>query len=376
MQQQQQQTDDYAGGKAAFLLPNGCHVQYTEVSQAVHGGSHNTFTEVRNTIRIVNSIGAFLAVTVGGFIALNTINLSIVMAALVAFLISAFGFAINSYYDRKLDLAAEKGPFLSLETTKRVAIITVIGGLGSVLLLQNLLTITIAFATAGLLFAYSWKVKAWHAAIANLITAYGTAVTFLFGWSVSALPTPWSLTFSYDTNIFLTVCVISATVFFAALSREFVKGIADISGDRKAGLKTYALLKGPKTASYSALVLAVVATLFATLPTLLDVFSQTYLPLIFAISTLILSTTLILYLKTPTGMTLPESVEHKVASNADLAKAQYLWFMLGGIVVFGLGRLMPSDSYAFLGLGFALIPISVLSTRRALGLLSRIGAIA
>lgn len=106
----------------------------------------------------------------------------------------------------------------------------------------------------------------------NVIVALDTALPFLFGSSIACgLEMPW-------TSYFLTMIA-----FFATLGREVLKGIVDVEGDRKAGIRTIAVVKGTAFAAFVSGLL----TLAAVAMSLLAVFAlpiQKRLPYLISIA--------------------------------------------------------------------------------------------
>lgn len=89
----------------------------------------------------------------------------------------------------------------------------------------------------------------------NVVVAFDTALPFLFGASIpSGFEVP-------ELAIILT-----SIAFLATLGREVLKGIVDMEGDRRVGVRTLAIVKGPvfaaRFASF-AMLTAVAASLLA-----------------------------------------------------------------------------------------------------------------
>ncbi len=91
--------------------------------------------------------------------------------------------------------------------------------------------------------------------LGNLLVAYSTALPFIYGALILKSP----------LHVPLSVVLFSAIAFFAALGREIVKGIVDIEGDKRAGVKTLALIIGLKRAAFTASLLFLVAVILSLL---------------------------------------------------------------------------------------------------------------
>ncbi|MEM0344788.1 MAG: UbiA family prenyltransferase [Thermofilaceae archaeon] len=93
----------------------------------------------------------------------------------------------------------------------------------------------------------------------NIIVAFDTALPFLFGASIPS-----------GFKIPRLAILLTSVAFLATLGREILKGILDMEGDRRVGVKTLAIVKGPAFAARvaSLLMLAAVAASLLAIPLL------------------------------------------------------------------------------------------------------------
>jgi geranylgeranylglycerol-phosphate geranylgeranyltransferase len=186
---------------------------------------------------------------------------------LAAFLVTGAGNAVNDYYDREIDAVNRpKRPIPSGRISPRVALV-----LSSVLFaascllagLASELCLAIALLNSLLLFFYARNLKGAPVA-GNLCVSYLTGSTFLFGGA--ALGPAGAV-----ANLFP-----AGLSFLATMSREIMKDIEDMEGDRKGGARTLPLLVGRAVSSAAAAVFSLLAVILS----LLAPFGTTYLMII------------------------------------------------------------------------------------------------
>ncbi len=169
---------------------------------------------------------------------------------LTVFLITGAGNSVNDYFDREIDAVNRpKRPIpsgrISSDAALKWSLVLFVSG--CVLAgLVNRFCLGLAVVSASLLFFYARNLKAMPLA-GNLCVAYLTGSTFVFGGAA----------FGYtgmEANIipfFLS--------FLATMSREIVKAIEDIEGDRQGNAKTLPILAGEKASGVLAIIFAAAA---------------------------------------------------------------------------------------------------------------------
>lgn len=183
-------------------------------------------------MRPLNSLMAILAVVCGGVIVAGT-SLALgplLLAVLAAFLITGAGNAINDYADVEADkINRPKRPIPSGKVSSRHALaFTVALFLVGILLtgFLNSVAFIIAVVNALLLVGYSlWFQN--KLLVGNVVVSYLVGSTFLFGGAALAT----------SVSGLLIAGLLTLLAFFANLSREIVKDMEDVEGDRASFLK-------------------------------------------------------------------------------------------------------------------------------------------
>jgi len=272
-----------------------------------------------DVMRLKNCLLAFIAVFAGAYITQVTDVLSwkVLYACLSAFLITAFGNAINDYYDWKVDeINNPDRPIprgdLKLNEAKNFSLILLVGGLIIPTFLLNWMTTFIALVSAILLYGYSYVLK-WRGFVGNLATSFLVGLTFLYGWSLYL--TPWML-----WNIFL----LSLLSFLANMGREVMKGIADLEGDSIHGVGTLAVKSGKKFSSVVASVFILASVAFSPIPYYFGIVKSSYLALVLIVDAILLISCLSILLETS---------KETAKKTKDFVRIG----MLGGLIAFLLG---------------------------------------
>ncbi|MEM5798064.1 MAG: UbiA family prenyltransferase [Candidatus Aenigmatarchaeota archaeon] len=175
--------------------------------------------------RPVNCLMASIAVLIGGLL-VEGINQQLLLAALIAFLITAGGNTLNDYIDIEADrVNRPKRPIPSGRIKEEVALIfsflLFILGI-SLSTFINPPVLAIAALNSVLLVLYSTKLKR-KLLLGNLIIGWLVGSTFIFGGAVFS-------------NILLPG-FLAMLAGLTTLTREIIKGFEDIEGDKKAWLK-------------------------------------------------------------------------------------------------------------------------------------------
>lgn len=201
-------------------------------------------------VRIPNCLMIGLAVIVGEAIALGT--LPSVSAALFGFLTASLLLAgtmvLNDIHDVEVDRVNSpsrplpSGKIGTQEAYLLSAILSTLGILSSILL--GSLTLLTALVALVLMVYYNTGGKN-TGLLGNAVVSFNVALPFLFGGLAVGTLRPLLFIF------FLLA-------FLANMAREIAKGIVDIAGDNIAGVRTLAVLRGPRAAGWAS------AILFAT----------------------------------------------------------------------------------------------------------------
>ncbi len=280
-------------------------------------GSLRDYLEI---MRPVNSIMLGVAIIVGAFITSGPQILDNWLILLYGFLtgssMSGAAMAINDYYDRKIDAINEPTRVIpSGRISPRSAVIftgvlSVIGFTSSILI--SFEALTIAALAWLILIAYSYKGKK-MGFIGNLMVGFSVALPFLYGGVISGSITA-ALSFS-------------SIAFLANTGREITKGIVDIKGDRKEGVKTIAVTSGENTAARVAAIFYLSSAFTSIYPIYAGLVSSWYIPFV-ALTDLGLIYSSIQIVSNPSRET------------CRLVKNRMLHLMIIGLVGFAAGSLL------------------------------------
>ena len=210
-----------------------------------------------------NMVISFLGVIVGAILvsSQNTIELKTVTAAISAMLILGAGNALNDYYDSSIDkINQPKRPIPSGRISKKEAkAITLILFLSGILLAASINASCLILATLNAIILTIYAKHSKQAlALANLAVSYLTASVFIYG----ALTVIYTQEFNLIGIPILGALVLSS--FLMTLSREIIKDIEDMPGDKKAKARTLPIEVGKdkaKTMAKAAGLLAIIASL-------------------------------------------------------------------------------------------------------------------
>ncbi|MFB6149410.1 MAG: geranylgeranylglycerol-phosphate geranylgeranyltransferase [Halobacteriales archaeon] len=218
--------------------------------------------------RPVNGFVAGVLTFIGAFVASGALaNPRLTIAAVIAtWLATAAGNAINDYFDRDIDdINAPDRPIPRGAVSPRDSLffsLILFAGAVAVALTLPILAIAIAGINLVALVAYTELFKGLPGA-GNAVVAYLGGSTFLFGAAAVGSPRAGAVLF-----------VLAALSTF---SREVIKDIEDIEGDREEGLRTLPIVIGERRALAVALVVLLFAVVASPLPYLWDIFGAVYL---------------------------------------------------------------------------------------------------
>ncbi|WP_277555706.1 geranylgeranylglycerol-phosphate geranylgeranyltransferase [Halobaculum limi] len=221
--------------------------------------------------RVGNAVAAGALTFVGAFVA-GGLDAPAAVALAVTATVAATGAgnAVNDYFDRDIDAVNRPDrPIPSGRVSPRQAALFAAGlfavATGAALSLPPL-ALGIAVANLLALLAYTQLFKGLPA-VGNLVVAYLTGSTFLFGAAAVGpiAPPTW------------TLFGLAATATFA---REVVKDVEDVAGDREEGLRTLPIVVGERPALALATGAMAAATLGSVAPYLGGTFGLAYLAVV------------------------------------------------------------------------------------------------
>jgi geranylgeranylglycerol-phosphate geranylgeranyltransferase len=177
-------------------------------------------------LRPVNCLIAALAVFAGGLIAAGGLagaySAEIIMAMAAVFLIAGGGNVINDYFDVEADkINRPKRPIPSGRMSRKAALVysLILFAAGVALCAYvNTTCFAIAVINSVLLIAYSWSFQN-KVLIGNIVISYLVGSVFIFGGAAAG-------------GLTLTI-ILAFLSALAILSRELIKDLEDVEGDRK-----------------------------------------------------------------------------------------------------------------------------------------------
>jgi len=215
-----------------------------------------------------NAVAAAVLTFVGAFVAGGVAEQSIDAGAAVAAtaLATGAGNAINDYFDREIDRINQPDrPIPRGAVSPRGALmfsIALFGGAIALALTLPRLALVIAAVNLLALIAYTKLFKGLPG-VGNAVVAYLGGSAFLFGGAAVGNVGPSAVLF--------------ALAALSTLTREIVKDVEDIAGDREEGLNTLPIAIGERRALHVAAATLVVAVAASPLPFLLGTFGAAYL---------------------------------------------------------------------------------------------------
>lgn len=178
---------------------------------------------------------------------------------LAAFIITGAGNAVNDFFDRAIDAVNRpRRPIPSGRVSPRAALLFSIllffTGCACAVLVSGL-CLAVAASNSALLYMYARSLKATPLA-GNLCVGYLTGSTFLFGGA------------AYGADGVRAVLAPALLAALATVSREIVKDIEDVEGDRAGGARTLPILAGMRASSLLASAFALAAAGLSCIPRL------------------------------------------------------------------------------------------------------------
>jgi geranylgeranylglycerol-phosphate geranylgeranyltransferase len=221
--------------------------------------------------RPVNVIAASVLTFIGAFVAGGVTTQPFAVGAAVAAtgLAVGAGNAINDYFDREIDRInqPERAIPRGAVSPRGALVFSIALFVAAVALAVTLPVAALALAAINLvaLVAYTELFKGLPG-LGNALVAYLVGSTFLFGAAAVGEIGP--------------AVVLFVLAAIATLTREIIKDVEDLEGDREEGLNTLPIAIGERRALAVAAVLLVVAVLASPFPYLMGYFEETYLLLV------------------------------------------------------------------------------------------------
>lgn len=231
----------------------------------------STLIETLRLIRVVNCCMVMAGVWIGAMMTwFRPAYYPPAIAGLAAFLVCAAGNAVNDLVDVDIDRVNRPGRVMvrgALGKRYVVVLAAVLNILAVALMLAVNREVTIAAAAAvGLLYAYNYRLKKIPLA-GNVVISLLAGLAFITGGLAVDPVMTWYLPGPLIAAVF---------AFLFHLSRELVKDVADIEGDRAAGVKTVPLVIGEQRTLTWVLVIFFVLVLVTLLPLFFGWFSVWY----------------------------------------------------------------------------------------------------
>ena len=267
-------------------------------------------------VRIHNVIGSAISAFMGFVIASEwkLVPIKMALAMIIVASIAAAGYAINDVYDVEIDkINKPERPLPSgrvkIGTAKRIALLLFI--LGTVLsALLNIYAFIVALLTSISLYYYAKNLKK-EGVLGNLVVASTSALSAFYG----------GLAYFEGTWVIRTA-IPTLYIFFFTLSREFIKGIEDVEGDKANGVKTLAVRLGIQKTWIISKVILLILLITSPLPYFYG-FNVIYLGGILGLDVILVIVLL----------------QKHIREAASKARAYMKVFALGALITFALGAL-------------------------------------
>lgn len=218
--------------------------------------------------RPVNAIAAGTLTAIGAFIAGGLLAAPRAAAAAVGATVfaTAAGNAINDYFDREIDTINQPGrPIPRGAVSPRAALVfslALFAGAVVLALMLPTLALAIAIVNLVLLVAYTQVFKGLPG-LGNAVVALLGGSTFLFGGAaVGDVVAPG---------------VLFVLAALSTFTREVIKDVEDVEGDREEGLNTLPIAIGERTALWIGTGCLVLAVLASPLPYLIGALGSAYM---------------------------------------------------------------------------------------------------
>ncbi len=196
-------------------------------------------------------------------------NFNFALLVISTLLIAAAGYAINDYFDIRIDRINRPdkivvGKFISRRKVMLLhtvlSIIAVLIGVYLSFCVGSLKLAAVNIVIATLLWMYSMKYKAYFL-VGNLIVAFASGMTIVIVWlfEIYALRYQGNITSNPNIIDFVTnkikilnflLWAYTLFAFVISLAREIIKDIEDVTGDKKCGCSTIPVVIGISKTKY------------------------------------------------------------------------------------------------------------------------------
>lgn len=215
-------------------------------------------------LRVRNCLMAFFGVLIGATIAYSgeavILNLKIIAAGIAAFLVMGAGNAMNDFFDVEIDrINKPHRPIPSGRISKSDAMMLSLSlfmiGI-AIAKYINFYALLIALANSVILIVYA-KYSKKLLLISNIGVSYLVASIFIFGVvSIDA----------FHKNEINIISIITVCAFLMTFSREIIKDIEDMEGDKRKYSVTLPIVIGVEKSRIIAWIFALSAILFSLIP--------------------------------------------------------------------------------------------------------------
>ncbi|MFC6614365.1 geranylgeranylglycerol-phosphate geranylgeranyltransferase [Halopenitus salinus] len=220
--------------------------------------------------RPLNAVSAGVLTFTGAYVAGGEVlagDAPAVAAAVCAtVLATGAGNAVNDYFDREIDRVNRpdrpipRGA-ISARGALAFAIVLFGGAIGAALLLPPA-AIGIAVFNLALLLAYTELFKGLPG-VGNVVVGFLTGSTFLFGGAAVGSP--------FGAGVLFVLAAV------ATITREIIKDVEDVAGDREEGLNTLPIVIGERNATWIGIAILATAVAASALPFFRGDFGTAYL---------------------------------------------------------------------------------------------------
>ena len=211
---------------------------------------------------LIIAVAALVGYTIGG----GRDSSIAILLSLAAASLGAWGNIVNDYFDVDVDRVNKpwrplvKGVIKPREAFTLGLLLSALG-ISASALVSPPCALT-AVAAAALLFLYSWRLKR-SGLPGNVAVATLSALSIVYGGLASPRPSASLLPALY--------------AFVVILGRELAKGLEDMKGDTAAGIKTVAVVHGPRAAVLASTAVLLTLVAMSPLPVLLLGYGPGYL---------------------------------------------------------------------------------------------------
>lgn len=215
-----------------------------------------------------NAIAAGVLTFTGAFVSGGIASAPTAVGAAIIATVAATGGgnAINDYFDREIDAVNQPDRPIPRGAVSARGALGISVGLFILAIITALLLPVVAIAIAGVnllaLLAYTELFKG-RPAVGNILVAYLTGSAFLFGGAA--------------VGDLLGAGVLFLLAAVATLTREIVKDVEDIAGDREEGLRTLPIVIGRRRSLWIGVAVILAAILASAIPYYNETFGMGYL---------------------------------------------------------------------------------------------------